>query len=136
MDPLSVAASIITVLQLSAKVLEYLNEVKDAPQGRTQCAIEMLNLCSLLYQLRDHVEKGDHTQPWYTAVRGLAVKDGPLDQFKQELETLQTKIKDRHRLKKAEVLVWKFKKEEIASILGRIERLKTMVEIVLQTDHL
>jgi hypothetical protein len=41
------------------------------------------------------------------------------------------------RLKKAgEVLVWKFKKEEIASILGRMERLKTLVEIALQMDHL
>ena len=32
--------------------------------------------------------------------------------------------------------MWKFKKEEIASILGRMERLKTLVEVALQMDHL
>ena len=31
MDPLSVTASVIAVLQLSASVLSYLNDVKDAP---------------------------------------------------------------------------------------------------------
>lgn len=50
---------------------------------------------------------------------------------------LQNKITDGGRLKKlCEALMWKFKKEEIASILDRIERLKSLVEIVLQEDHL
>jgi hypothetical protein len=137
MDPLSVTASIIAVLQLSGKVLEYLNNVKDASKDRTQYALKLLNLCSLLYKLRDHVETGARSQPWCTAVRALAVRDGPLDQFKQALEALQTNITDGSRLKKAsEALVWKFKKGEIAGILDRIERLKSLVEIVLQIDHL
>lgn len=137
MDPLSVTASIIAVLQLSAKLLEYLNDVKDAPKSRTKCAIEMLNLCSLLYKLRDHVDNGDSTQPWYIAVQDLAVKNGPLDQFKHALETLQTKITDGSRLKKvSQALVWKFEKEEISSILAQIERVKSLVQIALQIDHL
>jgi hypothetical protein len=94
MDPLSVTASIIAILQLSWKVLAYLTEVKDAPKDRTQCAVEISNLCSLLSKLRDHVENGDPTQLWYTAVQDFAVKNRPLDQFKQALETLQTKITD------------------------------------------
>jgi hypothetical protein len=137
MDPLSITASIIAVLQLSGKVLEYLNDVKDASKDRTQCALELLNLCSLLYKLRDHIETGARSQPWCTAVGALAVREGPLDQFKQALEALQTKITDGGRLKKVgEALVWKFKKEEIAGILDRIERLKSLVEIALQMDHL
>ncbi|KAF2686652.1 hypothetical protein K458DRAFT_297429 [Lentithecium fluviatile CBS 122367] len=136
MDPLSVTASIIAVLQLSAKVLEYLNNVKDAPKDRTQCAVEMLNLCSLLYKLRDHVEQSDPTQPWCFAIHDLAAKNGPLDQFKRALETLQTKIGAGNRSNKAsEALMWKFKKEEISSTLGRIERLKSLIELALQMDH-
>ncbi|KAF2180769.1 hypothetical protein K469DRAFT_692605 [Zopfia rhizophila CBS 207.26] len=103
MDPLSVTASIIAVLQLSAKVLEYLNNVKDAPKDRAQCAIETSNLYNLLFNLRIRVEEGDSMKPWYTAVRALAVENRPLDQFKQALETLQTKITDRGRLKKIHV---------------------------------
>ncbi|RYP77300.1 hypothetical protein DL769_003449 [Monosporascus sp. CRB-8-3] len=136
MDPLSVTASIIAALQLSAKVLAYLNDVKDASKDRTLCAIETSNMYRLLFNLRDRVEEGDFEKPWYTAVRALAVENGPLDQFKQALETLQTMLTDGGRLKKVgEALMWKFKKEEVASILGRMERLKSLVEIALQMDH-
>jgi hypothetical protein len=137
MDPLSVTASIIAVLQLSAKVLEYLNDVKDASKDRTKCALETSNLYNLLFNLRAQVEEGDATKEWYTALRALAVENGPLDQFKQALETLQARMTDGGRLKKAgDILMWKFKKEEMASIFGRIERLKTLVEIALHRDHL
>ncbi|KAI0569585.1 ankyrin repeat domain-containing protein [Pyrenophora tritici-repentis] len=137
MDPLSVTASIIAVLQLSAKVLEYLSDVRDAPKERSHCEAEISNLSALLRALRDHVQTGDLSQPWYTAIAELAAPNGPFDQFKQALEALQNKITDGGRLKKlGETLVWKFKKEEIAGILNRIERLKSLVEIVLQMDHL
>lgn len=137
MDPFSTTASIIAILQLSAKVLSYLNDVKSASKERTQCAIEASNLHSLLVNLRFRLVEGGARQPWYTAVRALAVQNGPFDQFKQALETLQTKMTDGGRLKKAgEALRWKFKKEEIDGILGRMERLKTLIEIALQMDHL
>ncbi|OAG02463.1 uncharacterized protein CC84DRAFT_1022712 [Paraphaeosphaeria sporulosa] len=137
MDPLSVTASIIAVLQLSAKVLGYLNDVNNASKDRANCAVEASNVHSLLLSLRFRLEEGSADAPWYTAVRALGVENGPLDQFKQALEALQTKMTDGGRLKKAgEALVWKFKKEEITSILDRIERLKTLVEIALQIDHL
>jgi hypothetical protein len=137
MDPLSVTASIIAVLQLSAKVLSYLNDVKDASKDRAECAVETSSLYSLLLNLRFRLEGGDTSQPWYVAVRALAVENGPLDQFKHALETLQARMTDRGRLKKAgDALVWKFKKEEVAEVLARVERLKTLVEIALQMDHL
>jgi hypothetical protein len=129
MDPLSVTASIIAVLQLSAKVLEYLSDVRDAPKERSHCEAEISNLSALLRALRDHVQIGDLSQLWYTAIAELAAPKGPLDQFKQALEALQNKIT-------GETLMWKFKKEEIASILDRIERLKSLVEIALQIDQL
>jgi hypothetical protein len=137
MDPLSVTASIIAVLQLSVKVLDYLNHVKDAPKDSAQCEIETSNLYSLLVNLRCRLEEGSASQPWYTAVRALAVQNGPLDQFKHALEALQAKMTDGGRLKKAgEALMWKFRKEEVASILAQIERLKGLVGIALEMDHL
>ncbi|KAH5034899.1 hypothetical protein HBI75_092960 [Parastagonospora nodorum] len=136
MDPMSATASVIAILQLSAKVLSYLNDVKDTSKGRVQCAIEASNLHSLLTNLRFRLEDGHGHQPWFSAVQALAVENGPFDQFKQALETLQTKITYGGRLKKArEALLWKFKKEEVDAILARMERLKTLVEIALQMDH-
>lgn len=137
MDPLSITASIIAVLQLSTKVLGYLNNVKDASKDCMQCAVEISNLYNLLFNLRVHLEEGSPDTPWYTDVRALYVENGPLDQFKQALETLQAKITDGGRLKKTgKAMLWKFKKEEVASILSRMERLKTLIEIALQMDHL
>jgi hypothetical protein len=137
MDPLSVTASIIAVLQLSAKVLGYLNDVKDASKDRAKCAVEASNVHSLLINLRFRLEEGSADAPWYTAVRALGVENGPLDQFKQALEALQTTMTDGGRLQQAgKALVWKFKKEELAGILVQIERLKALVGIALQIDHL
>jgi hypothetical protein len=137
MDPLSAIASVIAILQLSAKVLSYLNDVKDTSKGHAQCATEASNLHHLLTNLRYRLEEGHGHEPWFSAVQALAVENGPLNQFKQALETLQTKMTDGGRLKKArEALLWKFKKEEVDAILARMERLKTLVEIALQMDHL
>ncbi|KAF2008719.1 hypothetical protein BU24DRAFT_359840 [Aaosphaeria arxii CBS 175.79] len=136
MDPLSVTASIIAILQLSTKVLVYLNDVKDASKDRTQCAVEISNLYNLLFNLRARLETGDPDKSWFTALRALTVEHGPLDQFKEALETLQNKMTDSGRLGRAgEALMWKFKKEEIASILNRMERLKSLVGTALQMDH-
>jgi hypothetical protein len=134
MDPLSATASVIAILQLSAKVLAYLNDVKDASKGYAQCTIEASNVYNLLTNLRFRLEEGHAHQPWFNAVQALAVKSGPLDQFRQALETLQVKMTDGGRLKNS--LIWKFKKEEVDAILARIERLKTLIEIALQMDHL
>jgi len=57
MEPLSITASIIAVLQLSAGVLGYLSDVKDATKDYAQCNVEIPNIHSLLSKLRYHVEQ-------------------------------------------------------------------------------
>ncbi|KAH3995573.1 hypothetical protein HBI56_146120 [Parastagonospora nodorum] len=137
MDPLSITASIVALLQLSNKVISYLNDVEDASKDRAKCAIEATNLHSLLTSLRFRLEEGDASSPWYAAIRGLATKKGPLDQFKETLEVLQARITSgKGRFGQAiDVLTWKFKKEEVDRILQCMERLKTLIGIALQMDH-
>jgi hypothetical protein len=135
MDPLSITASVITVLQLSAKVLSYLADVKCASKDRETCELEISNLYSLLIKLRSRLEEGSSGESWYTAVRALGIEHGPLDQFKQALEQLQAKITGKGKSQKIrDALIWKFSKEEVRNILDRIERLKTLVNIALQQD--
>jgi hypothetical protein len=44
---------------------------------------------------------------------------------------------DESRVKKAgEALMWKFKREEAAGVLTQMERLKTLIKIGLQINHL
>ena len=130
-------ASVAAILQLFSKVLGYLNDVKDVSKDRAKCAVEAANLNSLLTALRFRLEEGDSNTIWYTEVQTLAIEQGPHDQFKQALEQLQEKTSGNGKMGKAgNASVWTFKKEEIDSILHRMERLKSLVEIALQMDHL
>ncbi len=51
MDPLSMAASILAVVQLTATVLNYLNDVKDASKDRDKLSIEASSVYGLLTSL-------------------------------------------------------------------------------------
>ena len=137
MDTLSITASVIAVLRLTGAVIAYLNDVKEAPKECQQCTIEACNLQSLLTSLRYRLEQARPGDPWFTAARALGVENGPLDQYKQALEQLRSKVDDNGALKKIKrTLAWKFSKVEVAGILGRMERLKSLVSIALEGDHL
>ncbi|KAF2834872.1 hypothetical protein M501DRAFT_1035052 [Patellaria atrata CBS 101060] len=128
MDLLSITGTsgIVTVLHLLGNVLGYLNDVKDASKERAQCTIEAANLNSLLTTLGFHLEEGGSSTQWYTTLRTLGIKNGPLDQFNQALEELQIRMTGSKK-KVTDKLVWKIKKEEITSILSRMESLKTLL---------
>ena len=137
MDPLSVTASVIAVLQLTGEVIAYLNNIKNAPRECQECTIEVSNLQSLLINLRYRLEQEYIGDPWCTAVRALNIENGPLDQYKQCLEQLLSKVDIQSGAQKVKRrLLWKFSKAEVSSIPGRIERLKTLVSIALEMDHL
>lgn len=136
MDPLSITASIVAVLQLTHAVIGYLIDVKGAPRDHTQCALEASNLYHLLVTLRLRLEESSD-ELWYAEVRALDVENGPLDQYKRALEQLQKKITSGSGIKKiGNTLWWKFSKDEVTNILSRMERLKKLVQIALEMDHL
>jgi hypothetical protein len=101
MDPLSVTASIIAILQLSNKVMGYLNDVKDAPKERRRCAIEITNLHSLLTNLRFRVEDGDPSTPWFDRIRELAKKGEALDHRSASLEVQERRDGSHHEIDRA-----------------------------------
>lgn len=137
MDPASLTASIITILQLTSTAINYLNEIKDASRERARCAIEASNAYNLLVNLRYRLEESTLDSDWYQAVRALTVPNGPLDQYRSALEQLSSKLTAGGGYKKAGIaLTWKFSKDEIHSILSRIERLKTLIQVALEMDHL
>src|SRR5947207_8740141 len=126
MDPLSVAASVITVLQLTGVVIGYLNDVKDAPKECRKCTIEASNLQNLLINLRYLLEREQTGDAWFRAVSSLNVENGPLDQYRQSLEQLRSRVEIQDGVQKVKRrLLWKLGKEEVAGILVRMERLKS-----------
>jgi hypothetical protein len=136
MDPLSITASIIAVLQVTKGVISCLTETKDAPKDLVKACEEAKKLVILLYELKDLVTGQDSHDPWLRATSGLAVRDGPLDRYKKALETLVPKITGRGLRKVGQMLAWKFSKEEVVALLSQIERIKSLVQIALEMDHI
>ncbi|KAL9049918.1 MAG: hypothetical protein Q9162_006945 [Coniocarpon cinnabarinum] len=137
MDPLSVTASVIAVVQLSCKVFKYLRDVKDAPKECEKCKKEVLNNQILLSTLQGRLDEAQPDQPWFKQIQKLNEAEGPLCQYKQALEELWARIAPQHGLQKVQGrLLWKFSKKEVESILERMERLTHIVSAALQDDHL
>lgn len=138
MDPLSITASIIAILQATATLVSYVNDVKGAPSDQERLSKEARSLSDLLTNLLCRlIEEKERPEAWYTEVKSLGRPDGPLGQYKAALEKLQRKIKGREGLAKiGNVLLWTFIKEDVASILSQIERIKSLIQIALEMDHL
>lgn len=135
MDPLSITASIIAVLQATKEIISYVKETRDAPKELTKVYDEAKNLVILLYELKDSLAEQDPHDPWLRVTSGLAMRDGPLDQYKKALEVLVSKTTGHGLRKIGQVLAWKFIKEEVMSLLLQIERIKSLVQIALEMDH-
>lgn len=138
MDPLSVTASIIAIVQVSSVVIKGIKGLKDTSTDRTQCSNEISNLSVLLVRLMHRLDEASTNDIWHTEVRLLTATDGPIHQYKSALEQLQSKFTSSasSKIKIVGTFRWIFIKEDVANILTCIERLKSLTQIVLQMDSL
>ena len=133
-DPLSVAASIIAVLQLTGTVVRYLANVQDATGYKSRLLLEVSGVKGVLETLRDLSQEsvqGDHI------LSTLSLLQEPLKHHEVTLRRLERALAPAQGLKKlGKVFKWPFEKGEIVDILGSIERQKTLFGLALQADHL
>ncbi|KAF3032456.1 hypothetical protein E8E12_001800 [Didymella heteroderae] len=134
-EAVGLVASIIAILELSAKVLGYLNDVKDASTDRARCALEVANVHGLLEKLRRRIEERNDPDSWFQSARDV-IKGGLLIQFEAALTKLRVGLTAGGRPRRAaEALRWKFKKEEVRDILDRVARLNVAMITALQMDQ-
>jgi hypothetical protein len=137
MDPISITASIIAILELTTTLMGYINDVRRATREQAKVAVEASNLYSLLINLRFRVEESRSNDPWFTQVKLLGRENGPLDQFKDVLEKMVEQISSsRKRDQVKSALTWKFTKSEVDNALQRMERLKSLIQCALTEDVL
>ncbi|KAI9702255.1 MAG: hypothetical protein M1820_006187 [Bogoriella megaspora] len=137
MDPLSITASVVAIIQFTGPVVQYLNDIKDAPKECRHSIIEVSNLNTLLLTLDNRVQESDPSRPWHAAVHALAVPGGPLSQYKQALGDLAARLQRRSAFGKIKMtLTWAFVKDEIERLIARIERLKSLITIAIESDHI
>lgn len=140
-DPLSVTASIIAVLQLSSSVLRYLVDVKDASADRQILIREISSTRGILSTLNETVDDARVSdETWSAAIRSLEDPDGPLSVLTTTLTQLATTLKGSASAtgikKAANSLRWPFKQSEVEKILRVIECQKSTLSLALENDHI
>ena len=134
MDPLSVTASIVAVLQATKELIDYLNDVRGASEEQKEIAKEASNIYAFLQNVRNRVERANTQDPWFDRVRSLTASGGLLKQLEDVLSKMVERIRGRNQLGRA--FKWPFNKKEVREALERIERLKSSISAELDIDQL
>ena len=134
-EALGVVSSLVTILELSGHVLDYLHKVKDASKDSERIVLELCNLNGFLASLKELLARADSKETWLATVRSLAVPKGPIAQYEDALKRLASKLEPVVGLKKAgKAMRWPFEKKEVLHTLNNLERQKTMFMLALQND--
>lgn len=125
------------LLKLTKDVVSYIRAVKEASDERRKFIRETASLSGMLNTLVDFVNEEDPSDPWLHAVNDLVVRDGPFDQFSAALQSLKVRITPSSGIRKiGQAIAWKHIKEDVQSLLSWVERLKSLVGIALDLDHM
>ncbi len=155
MDPLSITASAITVIQLTAELLKgirnYYKDVKNAPKEVAEFIDELTALGIVFERLKDISQKAEAASLSHIAVNGavqhkqkafclptlgsITKADGSLAICYKEMLAFQRKLtKDQSRLKKS--LKWPFEKAEINDSIAHLRNLKSALDTAILSDQL
>ncbi|KAL9582089.1 MAG: hypothetical protein Q9212_003501 [Teloschistes hypoglaucus] len=137
MDPLSVSASIVSLLELTGTVISCLSDIKDGPEELKRIRLEVSSVPSILYMLQDQADQAKQGDVFVSTLGLLNVPKGPFQQFRATLERLASKLTPGRGWRKiGSEFQWPLEKEEIREILGITERLKTLFSLARQNDHI
>jgi ankyrin repeat domain-containing protein 50 len=148
MDPLSITASLIAVLQISGSVTstlyEYRAGVKSASGDAARIISELNGLRGVLEGLLQAVEKEDASSGGGSRLatfQALAQPNGELELCKTDLEAVSVKLggdglassSGWKRVRRA--LEWPFKEKDVEKLWGSVQRAKTTMHLALATDQ-
>lgn len=137
MDPLSVSAGIIAILQLSSTVVKYVRDAKGASEDRQRLVLEISAVRGLLCTLNDIVDVSQLKDETKGFTRTLTTPNGPLVLFQKALERLESRLAGATKTGKVrKALKWPFDKAEVLDLLSTLERLKSLFTLAIETDHL
>ena len=137
MDPLSVTASSITILEVTTKVVKYLIGLKHFSEERSRCAIEASTVFSLLTKLHFHLDGALPGEPLYVLAQELNAPHGPLVAFKRALEQIVDDLTTKRGFEKTTArLSWNFSKRKIDNLLYEIRKLIDHIHNILEIHQM
>ncbi|KAJ7784218.1 ankyrin repeat-containing domain protein [Mycena metata] len=136
MEAIGLAASILQLIQATKPVFDYVKDVRDGPVQRSEIVANMAALTALLGVLQTQsTALSSNSGPVFTAIKGLTT---PLDELRDLLVKIGRKVQDpkttTQKLKGR--LTWTLDKSDVQDLLLKVERVKTLVMLAIQNDHL
>ncbi|KAJ7591924.1 ankyrin repeat-containing domain protein [Mycena floridula] len=138
MDAVSLTASIIALAQGAQAIFEYVKDVCDGPSTRTELLTSLAPLSSLLSSLQLQFQYTTQNPPWTNAVILLGQQDGPFAQLSVIIEKIRNKLEvspGSQTKKLLKTLTWSLDKADVMELLVRVERVKSLVMLAIQNDH-
>lgn len=149
MEPFSLAASVIAVIQLSEMIISickwYITSMKDVPKGLRTVMMEGGSVKSILSDLEFFMSTWATTGDMSHILRSLEGPDGPVEGCRTALVELgklfpsEATSNATHSKRGATAisyakLAWPFKEEKAWKILGNIIRDKATIALALKMD--
>jgi len=152
MDPLSITASLIAVLQISGTVIsalyEYRTGVKSASKDAARIITELNSLRSILESLLQAVEKEDSNASFNSDggsrlanFQALTQENGELKRCQADLEAVSMKLDGDEAgslsgwKKMRRALVWPFKEKDVEKMLQSVQKAKSTMQFALSADQ-
>lgn len=139
MDPLSFAASLITLVDVAWKLVEYLHGLKEGGNARQKLLKEVTLLWHVLRKLQEEFSPSEEASdvPWMQSLMTLGQPNGILSQIREALIELEEKLVRSSRLGQLKAtIVWPFQEKEIQQIIERLDHLKGEATLVIvQSNH-
>ena len=138
MDPVSIAGTLIAIIQISGKVVslcyEYRRNVKNASAEISQLLEEVTSVRDVVERLHTVADAGEESGE-LQASDGIAERDTLLVRCLHEMQSLKAKLKLGKGVKgKSKLLVWPLKKKEVYESLATIGRIKATLQLALSAD--
>ena len=141
MDPLSVTASVIAILQISGAIIticyDYRSRIKDAQKEASRIINDLNSLRHVLDSLFVLLEdESEHKPVQRSALDKLVGDDGPLGRCLVELNVLEKKLKPKEgwRAAKASIL-WPLNNSDVKKVLQDIDSTKSTIQLALAADQ-
>ena len=117
MDPLSISASIIAIIQISSDIVSYVNGATGATKERKRLRDEVWACEFILQRLNDEVSDAEEGHTWSETIKALEGPDAPLGRLRDALSIVKAKLEPKKGLKNAfSTLKWPFDEKEIEKL--------------------
>ncbi|KAF2183470.1 ankyrin [Zopfia rhizophila CBS 207.26] len=135
MDPLSTTASIISIIQLSTVVVNYISAAAGATKDRKSLRDGVRACEYILQQLKDEADDLEEGKAWSETIKALEAPGAPLGRLWATLNIVKAKLKPKDGFEKAfAALKWPFQEKEVENIIGAIERENNLLNLALTND--